>query len=373
MVETLKKNPLSLVGALVLIVGAAALTGYLLTHTTAEARETQAAAGSSSPAADAADDAKDVPPVPVEVVTLAAGPVASYISATANLVPEDLVTVLAETEGRVARLAVDEGDRVAAGQVIAVLARDEAEITLKKVELKAANALAAAERARDTLAQGLISEEAFDRLIMEEAVTRQEVAEAQWQLERTTIRAPFTGRVTERFITVGQHLRPGDRLVTVADFEPLVARIYLPERDVLALSVGQDARIAVAADSSLSFAGRIQRIAPTVDTATGTVKVTVEAVAPPAAVRPGAFVAVDIVREERTAAVLVPRDAVIRELRSAHVFVVDHDAAVKRPVELGLEEKGMIEARSGLAAGDAVVVAGHGSLEDGQKVKVLSS
>ncbi|MFC2144058.1 efflux RND transporter periplasmic adaptor subunit [Acidobacteriota bacterium] len=309
--------------------------------------------------------------VPVEVAEVTTGAITSYISATANLVAEDQVKVLSEAEGRIERLLVEEGDMVSRGQVLAVLVQDEAKIALSKVELKATNAKAALDRAKGTHDQGLISAEAYDKLTMEYEVARQEVAEAEWLLAKTVIRAPFSACVTERFITQGQHLRPGDELFTVADYDPLVARIYLPESDVLELEEGREVRIALAANAELSFTGRIRQIAPVVDTATGTVKVTVEAVQPPAGVRPGAFVSIGIVREQHPAALLLPRESVIRELRAAHVFVSEDGTAVKKAVELGLEEGDLVEVISGVAAGDNVVVAGQGALDDGQKIKTL--
>ena len=309
--------------------------------------------------------------VPVEVAEVTTGAIASYISATANLVAEDQVKVLSEAEGRVERLLVEEGDSVTKGQVLAVLVQDEAKIAMSKVELKASNASAALERAKGTRDQGLISAEAYDALKMEYDVARQEVAEAEWQLAKTVIRAPFSSRVTERFVTLGQHLRPGDELFTVADYDPLVARIYLPERDVIELEEGREVRIALAANAEISFTGRIRQIAPVVDTATGTVKVTVEAVRPPAGVRPGAFVSIGIVREQHPTALLLPRESVIRELRAAHVFVTEDDTAVKKAVELGIEEGDLVEVLSGVAEGDKVVVAGQGGLDDGQKIKTL--
>jgi RND family efflux transporter MFP subunit len=309
--------------------------------------------------------------VPVEVAEVTTGAITSYISATANLVAEDQVKVLSEAEGRVERLLVEEGDLVSKGQVLAVLVQDEAKIALSKVELKASNAKAALDRAKGTHDQGLISAEAFDKLKMEYEVARQEVAEAEWLLAKTVIRTPFSACVTERFITQGQHLRPGDELFTVADYDPLVARIYLPESDVLELEEGREVRIALAAKTELSFTGRIRQIAPVVDTATGTVKVTVEAVQPPAGVRPGAFVSIGIVREQHPSALLLPRESVIRELRAAHVFISEDGTAVKKAVELGLEEGDMVEVVSGVAEGDNVVVAGQGALDDGQKIKTL--
>jgi len=320
---------------------------------------------------EGAVDEEEVLPVPVEVCEVTAGPIASYITATANLVAEDQVKVLAEAEGRVERLNVEEGDLVAKGQILAVLVQDEARIAKSKVELKATNADAALERAKDSYEQGLISSEAYDKLKMDYDVARQEVAEAEWRLAKTVIRAPFAARVTERFITLGQHLRPGDELFTVADYDPLIARIYLPERDVVQLEEGREVRIIPAADTSLGFSGRIRQIAPVVDTATGTVKVTVEALSPPAGVRPGAFVSIGIVRERHERAVLLPRTAVIRELRAAHVFVTEGDTAVKRAVTLGIEEDENVEVLTGVAEGESVVTAGQGGLDDGQKIKVL--
>jgi RND family efflux transporter MFP subunit len=309
--------------------------------------------------------------VPVEVAEVTTGEITSYISATANLVAEDQVKVLSEAEGRVEELLVEEGDLVSKGQVLAVLVQDEAKIALSKVELKASNAKAALDRAEDTHQQGLISAEAFDKLKMEYDVARQEVAEAEWVLAKTVIRSPFSACVTERFITQGQHLRPGDELFTVADYNPLVARIYLPESDVIELEEGREVHIALAANGKLNFSGRIRQIAPVVDTATGTVKVTVEAVKPPAGVRPGAFVSIGIVREQHPAALLLPRESVIRELRAAHVFVSEDGTAIKKAVELGLEEGDLVEVISGVAEGDNVVVAGQGALDDGQKIKTL--
>ena len=347
MTEKAKKRfrIISLVAMLVIVASAVI---WVSAQTTDEATEGETAEQSSTEAVDGAENDAEPEedeelPVPVEVAEVTTGTISSYISATANLVAEDQVKVLSEAEGRIERLDVEEGDRVKKGQVLAVLVQDEARIAKSKVELKAANADAALERARNSFEQGLISSEAFDKLIMDQKLARQEVAEAEWQLAKTVIRAPFTGRITERFITLGQHLRPGDELFTVADYDPLVARIYLPERDVIELEEGREVRITAAAETQLSFIGRIRQIAPVVDTATGTVKVTVEAVQPPSGVRPGAFVSIDIVRERHATALLLPRESVIRELRTAHVFVTDEDVAVKKAVTLGIEEGDVVE------------------------------
>jgi len=322
---------------------------------------------------DGTAEDKEKAPVPVSVAPINRGAVSAYISSTANLVADAEVRVLSEAEGRVAELLVEEGDRVKKGQVLAQLVKNDAEIAVKKAQIKVESMGIAFERAQKGLADNLISRELYDKVSLDDQIAQQELAEAQWRLEKTTIRAPFTGRVTERFVKLGQHLNPSDQLFTVSDFDPLIAKIFLPEKDVYGLKEGRDVRITLKASDTTRFRGRIRQISPVVDTATGTVKLTIEATAPPPEVRPGAFVTIDIVRETHPQAVLVPREAVIRELQAAYIFVAKGNVAEKRTVALGLEEGGRIEALSGVVPGEQAIVAGQGGLKQGTAIKVIPS
>ena len=100
-------------------------------------------------------------------------------------------------------------------------------------------------------------------------------------------------------------------------------------------------------------------------------KVTVEANDPPEQVRPGTFVRVDIIKEKRPGATLVPREAIVRELQETHVFVVSDNKAVKREVSLGIEEDKLVQILGGVEAGDQVIVEGQGGLKDGAPIKIL--
>lgn len=316
-------------------------------------------------------DEKEKAPIPVEIAEVLRGEVSSYITASANLVAENDVMVLAEVEGRVSSLFVEEGDWVRRGQTLATLVRDDEEIRHKTAQLKFSDAELALERARDLAGKELISREEVDGLTLEYQIAQQELAEAEWSLEKTNIRAPVSGRVTGRMIQVGKHVLEGNEIFQVTDFDPLIVKIYLPEADVLGLAEGLDVRIRLNADENIVFGGRIRQISPIVDVATGTVKVTIEASDSPQGVRPGSFVTVGIVRETRTDSLLLPREAVLRELQSAHVFVTDGETAEKREITLGLEEGEIVEALSGIAAGEQVIVAGQGGLKDGAEIKIL--
>jgi membrane fusion protein (multidrug efflux system) len=324
---------------------------------------------SSSPAPKK-DEKKEKDPAAVAVQAAEVGAISAYTVATANIVAEDEVKVLAETDGKVQRLLVEEGDRVERGATLVQIDPTDATLAVEKAQIALQNAGIGLTRGEGLSEANLISAQELDKLRFERDLAAHELADARHRLRKTTVAAPFGGRITVRKVQTGQQVKPGEELLTLADFDPLVARIFLPEREVLDLAVGQSVRLALRAREETRFAGRIRQISPVVDAASGTVKVTVEAVRPPATVRPGAFVTVEVLRETRTGAVLVPRPAVIRELQETYVFVAEGKVARKRIVSVGLEEGDRLEIRSGLKAGERVITAGQGGLKDQAPIAV---
>ena len=115
------------------------------------------------------------------------------------------------------------------------------------------------------------------------------------------------------------------------------------------------------------------RVSPVVDDATGTVKVTVELQPRNSAFRPGSFVRVVIETDTRTETVLIPKKAVVEEEGSLYVFVSKGEEAERREVDVGYEDGAVVEVLSGVAVGEAVVVAGQGALSNGAKIRIVGS
>ena len=355
------------VGALAALTSAGALTRSILFPPEAEA--------ASAPQKDAKDkDAKkEKEPAVVSVEPAARGAIAAYTTATANLVAEEEVKILAETEGKVVKLQVEEGDFVPKGGVLCQIDPADATLAVQKAELGLRNAQMTLDRSESMANEKLISAQDLDKARYERDVAAQGLAEARHRLGKTTVKAPFAGRVTVRKVQTGQTVKITEELFTFASFEPLVARIFLPEREVMGLKTGQEVRLNLRASEATKFAGRVRQVSPVVDTASGTVKVTVEAVEPPASVRPGAFVSVELLRERRPNALLVPRAAIVRELQETYVYVADGQKARRRAVETGLEEGDRVEIVGGLKDGEPVVTAGQGGLKDESPIKVATT
>jgi len=360
----------ALIAGGVLVLAAAGLGAYSLANGSSQKSKAE---GAKPDGKNKSDPKKEKEPPTVAVAKAESGPISAYIVATANLVAEQEVQIVAEAEGKVVELLVEEGTPVRKGQKVLQIDREASALAVEKADLGLRNASANLERSELLWGQKLVSTQDLDKARFDRDLARTTLTEARYRLQKTAVAAPFDGTVTIRKVQLGQTLKLGEELLTIADFSPLVARIFLPEREVLDLAVGQDAHLALKAREQVRFQGRIRQISPVVDAASGTVKVTVEAVAPPPTVRPGTFVSVGIVRETHPQAVLVPRTAVVRELQEAYVYVAEGTVARKRVVEVGLEDAGRLEITRGLVPGEQVVTSGQGALKDQAPIRIASA
>jgi RND family efflux transporter MFP subunit len=317
------------------------------------------------------------PAISVRAETIVREPISSLYSTSATLRADRQATVIARTRGVVRRLAVEEGDRVAAHQPLAYLEDDEQKIAAARARTIEETARREHERLSGLYEQGLVSVDEYEasRRDAEDAAHALELAELE--LHRTVIRAPIAGVVVTRHLDVGATVSDGTPVYDLADIDPLYADINIPERHVTRLKPGQEVHLTADATGAEALAN-IERIAPAVDPATGTVKVTV-AVEGDSGLRPGAFVRVDIVTDTHADALVAARSALVAEGRRWHLYrLTDDGTAVEQiGVELGFETGDRVEivgtTQEGvtLSAGDRVVVLGAPALSDGAKVRLM--
>jgi len=317
--------------------------------------------------------AREELPVPVDVAKPATGNVAAALAASTTLESEQQADVLTKIDGLVESVRVEEGANVARGQLLAELDDDERQLALTQARLKRDAARVELDRQTRAHQEGLNAQQDYDRAKNAFELAEADVAAAELALTYTRLFAPFAGQVVERAVVQGRHVKPGEKLFTIACLRPLVAKVYLPEKDVVGLRIGQTAEIVVEAASGVKLAGRVVRIGPVVDVGTGTLKVTVEVSSPGEVARPGSFVNVAIVTDVHRDVLLVPKIAVVRDDTANFLFVANGDRAHRRKVTLGYSRDGQIEIASGLGRGELVIVAGQGSLKDGARIEVRSS
>jgi RND family efflux transporter MFP subunit len=324
--------------------------------------------------ADASDrnadtDGEEEIATPVVTARVGRGSISARIRATSTIEAERMVTVHAETTGRITALSFEEGDRVKEGQVLARIRQD-----LQRSGLdRASTSLTKAERdlatVRQLHARGVASQQELDQAELAYETATLDVADRKRDVGNTRVQAPFPGTVTERFVSEGAFVATGAQVLSIVDFDTLVARVFVPEKELDRLRVGQVAEIAGKAAQGRRGTGTLVRIAPVVDATTGTVKVTI---ALPAALvggeagfLPGMYAEVTLTTETRPAATLVPKPALVYDEEQPYVFVVDGDRVRRVKVELGLTDRDHAEVVSGALLGEEIVLAGHAGLKDG--------
>jgi membrane fusion protein (multidrug efflux system) len=350
--------------------------GGLLTGGSGEARadgadSTQVAAGDSSESADADGEPEEVP-VPVEVARTERRSIAAYYRAASVIEADRLVDLVAKVTGRVQTLSVEEGDWVREGQVLAELENGRERIRLRQAELKLAEQNRLLERNEAMVAEGLISDQEFDDVKHAYDLAEADRDLAHIALEETIIRAPFDGQITDRKIVKGQNVAVGVALLSLGDFSPLRVRVHLPEAIARKVKAGQRVLVSPeAVDDPLPAV--VERVAPVVDPATSTVRLTLQMDAGAERARVGGFVKVRITTDTHHEALAIPKLALVEEGGLRSVFVAEADTVRKAEIRTGLYDETHIEVLDGIEAADFVVTLGQGGLRTGSHIEVLNA
>ena len=357
-----KTSPRTLVACLL-------LTSCLFTTGCDSSTPSHAAPDSGTHSAEGNSDSKEES-VPVEIGFTSREEMVALYSTSATLRAQRRATVTTRTSGVLTTLHVEEGMEVQEGQALAELENEEQRIAHSRSQATAETRRREFERLEQLFAQALVSEEQFEQARRDHQDAKHAVDLASLELSRTVMTAPFSGVVLTRHLDVGNTITQGTPVYDLADLTPLYTDVTVPERHVALLHAGQGVTLTPDA-TNVGVAAEIERIAPEVDSKTGTVKVTL-AVSEGEALRPGTFVRVDITTDRHQDTLVVPRTALVAEGRRWYLFRVDHDTASRVEVALGYEDSTNVEIfpliEGLLDAGVQVVTAGAGALEDGATV-----
>jgi membrane fusion protein (multidrug efflux system) len=329
--------------------------------------------GKSEGRADAKSEGKGGPrgPALVEAAAVQGRDLVDAASAVGTLRANETVMLRSEVPGRIATLAFRDGDRASAGQVILRLdaSLPEAELAQAKAEL--ALGQNNYQRTQDLASRNFVSASALDQADANLRVLEAKHQLAKARLDRTVIRAPFTGYLGLRNVSVGDYVKEGADLVLLEDVGSLKVDLRLPERFIGQLRKGQPINVAIDAFPGRKFPAKVEAIDVQVDSNGRFVLVRGLMANPQLSLRSGMFARASLVLSERKGAVLVPEEAVTPIGADLFVWVAEDGKARRVKVEPGLRTEGLAEVRGDLKPGDLVVTAGQQRLmRDGQEVKV---
>ncbi len=285
---------------------------------------------------------------------------------TANA--NEAVSITSKTANLITAIRFADGDSVQAGQVLVELDRNQVVADLAATNAAFEESRSQFNRSKDLIATQVVSKSQYDQLEATMKANEARVQAAKARLDDTYIRAPFTGRVGLRRVSLGTLISPGTIITTLDDTSSIKVDFSVPEAYVSQLRNGQGVSTRTNAWPGRSFNGKVVSVDSRVDPATRAV--TVRALVPnrDSALKPGMFLTVSVAQDRRPALV-VPEEALIPEQARQFVYVVEGSKVAKREVTLGRREPGFVEIASGVAAGDVVVIEGTLKLRDGVAVR----
>ncbi|AWH25108.1 MULTISPECIES: efflux RND transporter periplasmic adaptor subunit [Stenotrophomonas] len=329
------------------------------------------AAGPNNEAKAETKDEKKVDAVPVEVAVASHRAVAASYTGTAALEPRAESQVVAKTSGVALAVLVEEGQRVSAGQALVRLDPDRARLAVAQSEAQLRKLENNYQRAQKLVGQQMVSAADVDQLRYDLENMRAQYRLATLELSYTTVVAPISGVIASRSIKTGNFVQINTPIFRIVDNSRLEATLNVPERELATLRAGQPVTLSADALPGQSFTGTVDRIAPVVDSGSGTFRVVSAFDGAAHALQPGMFGRIRIDYDQRADALVVPRLSLLDDGEPA-VFRVRAGKVARVPVKLGYAEGPWVEIREGLAAGDQVVTAGKVALRDGTAVQVIA-
>jgi membrane fusion protein, multidrug efflux system len=308
------------------------------------------------------------PGFPVEVAVARSDTVRDEIAATGQIEALQSIVLQPEVEGRIVAILFREGQPVAAGMPLFQI--DSTELAAQVAQLAAQRDLAQQDLART---KDLVAQNAASTSDLEHAEAAARGADAQYRVQstrlaRTTVRAPFSGVVGQRFVSQGDYVNSSTRLVSLQTVNPMRASFQVPERFARALKPGQEVTFHVAAIPGREFVGEADFVDPVVQLPGRTILVKARVPNAQHFLQAGMFIEARLVTASRPKAVVVPEDAVVPLEGANFVWVVTEGKATRRQVGLGVRTPGFVEIASGVDAGEQVVVGGLEMLFPGAPV-----
>ena len=321
----------------------------------------------------------------VEAERVKLGSIQRTLSLTGNILPDAQVTLYSQVPGIVEKIAVDVGDHVKKGQLVALIDTSKYELALEQA--KAAYEMAKVnqdnnekdyKRMKELFESNSISQQQMDaneaRYKAGEAQLVQ--AKAVYDLANKTygdchVASTIDGVVAKRFIDSGALLVAAVApIVTVVDMSKVKISVYINEDDFSFIKLDLDATVSVDAYPNRTFKGKVSQVGSIIDMDSRKVDAEITIDNADKALRPGMFARVELVVATKGNVPVIQYDYALQDTDGFYVFVLNGDKAKKRYIKPGIMDGGMMEVTQGLSEGEEIVSFGQKRLKDGDKVVI---
>ncbi len=308
----------------------------------------------------------------------------SALSLKANLAPVEKGIVGSKISGQIVRILFEDGDMVSQGQALIALDDEDlrnqlqaAQINLEKLQATLDSSQRSFDRTKALFDSGAASKSAI-----EDAETALKLAKANLQAEQVNIqsinnslnnsvlRAPISGEVNEKNVSLGQYVSPGTILATVKNTTSIKAVVQLKQSDLDKVKVGQKATLKLSKDDANTYEGIVKNIGASADASARVFDCQIQIDNADGKLRSGVFGYIEIANEQKKEILSIPLAALVGKEGSYSVFTIENNVARKHSVSIGEIQNDVTEVISGIKAGENVIVSNLNGMQDGDAVEI---
>lgn len=307
----------------------------------------------------------------VRVQVVRSETIGGVVAAVGTVLSNEEIEVRSQVVGQVEKISFKEGSRVKKGDLLVKINDDELQAQLLRAQSRLAIAEQQAERQRQLFEKGFISQEEYNNVLNELNIAQAESQVIKAQIDKTEIRAPFSGTIGLRFVSEGSYISPATVITALQDNSRMKVDFTIPEKYAGDIKVGDRISFRVQTRRD-QFEGHIYSMDARLDLATRTLRVRALTPNPQGLLLPGSFATIDVVLNRRET-VTIPAFALIPELRGHRVFLYRDGKALSKSVEIGTRMEERVEILEGLQSGDSLITSGILQLRPGMAVRPIES
>ncbi|MFK7932477.1 MAG: efflux RND transporter periplasmic adaptor subunit [Saprospiraceae bacterium] len=316
-----------------------------------------------------ADKTSTPPGIPVKAYRVEASDLKDFITVNGSTFPTEEAAISSEIAGKVEKILFREGSYVQVGTPLVEIRNTELAAQRQKLSVQKALAEKIAGRLQGLYEKEGVSLQEVDVAKAEVATFEAEIALLDVQLEKTIVKAPFSGRLGLKNVSVGSYVMPGTPIVDLIQMNPLELRFSIPEKYVNEVRNGTKVSFKMAGSDKAHTATVVAR-EPMIDAETRSLTLQATTSNPNGRILPGTFAAVKVNLANFDEALMIPTQSIVPELDGKKVFKFQSGKAVAVAVETGIRRDASIQVTNGITAGDTILTTGLLQVRPGSEVYI---
>jgi membrane fusion protein (multidrug efflux system) len=307
---------------------------------------------------------------PTSVYVIQTSELNQEITSTGTLYANEEVVLCPEVAGKITAINFQEGERVSKGQILVKLNATDLTAQLNKLQVQRKFQSEKAERLKNLLKIQGASQEEFDQAQSIVNATDADISYVQSTIEKTEIRAPFSGVIGLRYESVGAFVNAASHIATLQQNDLLKLDFSIPERYISQFTLPMSVQFSLQGSKSINDA-QVYAIEPMVDVNTRTFKMRARVQNSNHQILPGQFAQVKLALNSHQNSILIPTQCIIPTLKGKKVLLCKNGKAQEAIVETGFRSDEQIEILTGLQIGDSVLTSGLLSIKPDADLKII--